>query len=206
MAKRVNNELKLEGVRLIWRNFAGEKKLFNETGKRQFSIPLDEPMALELREMGWNVRDNQKKVDAGEAAELLYHLGVTVKMDGRVPPRMFVVAQKWSETDQKQISVRTLIDDKDVPASVLDFAPIEYVDLILRPFNWDVNGKQGVSAYLKTLFAFLRQDELESKYAHIPIEGPEQAAIEAGDDILDVEGGEWLEDDEERLALPRGTS
>lgn len=218
--KRVNNELKLEGVRLIWRNFRGEKALFNENGKRKFAIPLDEDLALELRDIGWNIRDNSKKRLEDPSKELLYHLDVTVKLDGRVPPRMFIVGKKWSEERQEEISIRTLVDDDNVPASVLDFAPLDYVDLILRPFNYDVNGNQGVVAYLKTLFAFLRADELETKYAHIPIEGPEeQTAIEAGDDILDVEGGEWLEDDETemdiqernmqgrgRMALERGSS
>jgi hypothetical protein len=208
--KRVRDEVKLEGISLIWRNFAGEKKLYNENGKRQFAIPLEEEMALELYFAGWNVKDNSNKVNdpTHSAEEVLYHLDVTVKMDSKVPPRLFVVAKKWSEKEQGQISVRTLVDDIDVPLSILDFAPIDYADVILRPFNWDVNGKQGVSGYLKTLFAFLRVDDLEAKYAHIPIEGPEQQLeIEAGEDILDVEGGEWLEDPEEdQLSLPRGRS
>jgi hypothetical protein len=202
--KRVNNELKLEGVRLIWRNFAGEKKLYNENGKRQFAIPLEEPLALELRDIGWNVRDNSRKVQEDPSKELLYHLDVTVKLDGRVPPRIFMVAKKWSEEQQKEISIRTQLDEDTI--MLLDYAELETVDLILRPFNWDVNGKQGVSAYLKTLFAFLRQDDLEAKYAHIPIEGPEQLAIEAGDDILDVEGGEWIDENDPEILRQQGSS
>lgn len=194
--KRVTEEIKLEGIQLIWRNFAGEKKLYNENGKRKFAIPLDEDVALKLYNAGWNVKDNVNKVNdlTHSAEEVLYHLEVNVKIDGKVMPRLFVVAKKWSEREQGAISVRTLLDEENVPLAILDFAPVEYADVILRPFNYDINGKKGVSAYLKTLFAFLRQDDLEAKYAHIPIEGPEQAEIEAGDDILDVEGGEWIED------------
>jgi hypothetical protein len=206
--KRVREEIKLEGIQLIWRNFAGEKKLYNENGKRQFAIPLEEDLALELYDAGWNVKDNVNKVNdpTHAASEVLYHLDVTVKMDGRVAPRIFMVAKKWSENEQREISVRTLLDDENVPLAILDYAPVDYADVILRPFNWDVNGKQGVSGYLKTLFAFLKQDDLESKYAHIPIEGPEQLAIESGDDgILDDER-EWIDEDDPEILRQQGSS
>jgi hypothetical protein len=212
----VKHEITLEGVKMIWKNFAGEKKLFNESGKRNFAIPLDEDLALELRQVGWNVKDNQKKVDRGEADELLYHLPVTVKMDGKRPPRIFMIAKKWSAAEKREIVTRTQLDD--VTVMLLDYAELDNVDVTIRPFNYDVNGSQGVAAYLKLLFAELHQDDLEKKYAHIPIEDETQLAIEAGDGILDVEG-EWEEDEElteldiqdrnmlgRRLALGRGNS
>jgi hypothetical protein len=201
MVKKVKEELKLENVRLIWRNFAGEKKLYNENGKRNFAIPLDEETALALREIGWNVKDNQRKIDSGTAEELLYHLPVTVKMDGRVPPRVFLISKKWNPTTGEEEPRRTQLDEDTI--MLLDFAELETVDVILRPFNWDVNGSQGVTAYLKTLFAFLHQDDLERKYAHIQMED-EQLALEAADDVIDVDA-EWV-DEEDQLALPRGTS
>jgi hypothetical protein len=194
--KRVNDEIKLENVRLIWRNFAGEEKPFNTKGKRNFAIPLDEPLALTLREIGWNVKDKEKD------GEILYHLPVTVKMDGKRPPRIFLITLSKNS--------RTPIDEDTV--MLLDWAEFEAVDVILRPFNWDVQGKQGVKAYLKSFYGILREDELEMKYADIPIEG-EPLAIEADDDILDVEG-EWVDDETddtaldtiERKALERGKS
>jgi hypothetical protein len=201
--KRVTDEIKLEGVRMIWRNFSGEKRLYNESGKRYFSIPLDEPLALELREIGWNVKDNQKKINSGESDELLYHLEVTVKMDGKRPPRLFLITKKWDQRTNEEVTRRTQLDEDTI--SNLDYAEFDNVDLIIRPFNWDVNGQRGVAAYLKTGFFFLHQDDLEKKYAHIPLdEADDMLAIEAGDDIVDVEG-EWM-DDEDQLALPRGNS
>lgn len=215
--KRVTEELKLEGCRLMWRNFAGEKRLYNENGKRQFAIPLEEPLALTLREIGWNVRDNSKKVEEaklqGNELELLYHLDVTVKMDSKNPPRIFLISKRWDEVEQMEKPSRTLLDEDTV--GLLDVARFANVDLILRPYNWEMSGKKGVSAYLKTLFAELEQDELEQKYAHIPIDN-EQLAIEAPDDILDGEVlAEWEDDvlDEieqrdvrQRRALERGAA
>jgi len=201
MPNRVKEKITLENVRLIWRNFAGEKRLYNENGKRNFSIPLDEDVALELRDIGWNVKDNKRKVDEGLAEEILYHLPVTVKMDGKRPPRMFLISKKWDERTQREEPRRTQLDEETM--MLLDYAEFDTVDVILRPFNWEMNGSQGVTAYLETLFATLHQDDLEKKYAHIQLED-ERPALEAGDDVIDVDG-EWV-DDEDQLALPRGNS
>lgn len=181
--KRVEEEIKLEGVRLIWRNFAGEEKPFNAAGKRNFAIPLEEELAKELAAIGWNVKEKEKD------GEMLYHLPVTVKF-GKKPPRLFMITKSKNK--------RTPLDEDT--AMLLDVAEFENVDVILRPYNWDVQGKQGVSAYLKTLFATIREDELELKYDHIPIDG---APLEI-ENIIDVEG-EWVDDDgEDLLAITAG--
>lgn len=210
--KKVYDEIKLEGIRPIYRNFAGEKRMYNENGKRNFAIPLDPELALELREIGWNVKDNEKKRNEErkqglEPRELLYHLPVTVKMDGKIPARIFMIAKKWSELEQKEVVTRTPLDE--VTAMLLDYAELDLVDVQIRPYNYDVNGSQGVTAYLKLMFAWLHQDDLEKKYAHIPLDtGTERLAIESGDDgILDVEGqwdDETVEDAGRWKALPQG--
>lgn len=168
--KRVNDEIMLEDVRLIWRNFAGEEKQYNAKGKRNFAIPLEDELAQQLLEIGWNVKSKTRVNDEG-VEETLHHLPVTVKMDGRVKPRLFMVT--------KSKNSRVLLDEDTV--QLLDFAEFDKVDLKLRPFNWDVQGKQGVSAYIKNGFFTLREDELELKYADVAIEGTvEHLAIEAG--------------------------
>lgn len=169
--KRVNDEIMLEDVRMIWRNFAGEEKQYNAKGKRNFAIPLEDELAHQLLELGWNVKSKTRVNDEG-AEETLHHLPVTVKMDGRVPPRLFMVT--------KSRNSRVLLDEETV--QLLDYAEFDKVDVKLRPFNWDVQGKQGVSAYIKNGFFTLREDELELKYADVAIEDGSagRLAIEAG--------------------------
>lgn len=193
--KKVRDELKLEGVQLQWKNFRGEKGQYNEAGKRNFSIKLTEEQAGDLRDIGWNVRDNKRKVDAGEHDELKWHLPVNVKMDGKYPPRIFLIA--FGPDGQPR---RTQLDGESVGA--LDFVRFANVDLIIRPNNYDFAGRQGVTAYLVTLYATLLQDDLEKKYAHIPLEEPRKnIELDEGDDgIIDVEG-EWEDD---LPALPAG--
>lgn len=185
--KRVTEEIKLEGIRMMWRNFRGEKKQFNEAGKRNFAIPLDEELALELSAIGWNVRMKEKENDEGRL-EKLYHLSVNVKMNGKNPPRIFMITMNLDGEPR-----RTQLDEDTV--GLLDFAEFDNVDVIIRPYNYDFNGKKGVAHYLKTLFATLHVDDLEKKYGHIPIESG-TLELEAGEDgdIIDVEG-EWVEDD-----------
>jgi hypothetical protein len=203
MARRVTDEIVLEDVRLIFRNFKGEERLpYNAKGDRNFSIPLDHEMAMKLQEIGWTVKGGKVRED-GEPP--LWHLPVKVSYKGR-PPRIFTISDFG--TARNEIKERFV--------HFLDQLEFDLVDVTLSPYNWDMNGRQGCSAYLKTFYGTVHEDPLDIKYRGVgtlAIEGgrsPEQLAIDSGlenqfddEDIIDVEG-EWI-DEQEQLALPRGT-
>lgn len=50
---------------------------------------------------------------------------------------------------------------------LLDWADIKMVDMIVRPYEWAVNGKTGIKAYLQSIFVTIEEDALELKYAEI---------------------------------------
>jgi hypothetical protein len=60
-------------------------------------------------------------------------------------------------------TARTALDGDSI--GFLDWADIGKVDLIARGYEWEVNGKTGIKAYLQTMFVTISEDALELKYA-----------------------------------------
>ena len=149
MERRKN--ITIEGAKIIFRNFSGREGRFNPEGNRNFCVVLDPEFADELKEDGWNVKypniDNDK--------DLLPYLQVKVSFK-KIPPKIVVI----SSTGKRQLSEEKIND--------LDWMAFEKIDIIISPYSYDIRGNSGVSAYLKSFYGTLMEDELELKYAGIP--------------------------------------
>ena len=151
----VNSNITVENARIGFRNFTGKEGQFNRPGSRNFCIFLEPELATTLETDGWNVKFLKPR-DPDEDAQA--YLPVEVKYLA-YPPKIMLITEGG----------RQYLDEDTV--NILDWAEIETVDLIIRPYNWELNGKTGVKAYLKTMYATIVEDELAAKYQDVPVSG-----------------------------------
>jgi hypothetical protein len=146
----------MEGVRLLFRNFAGKEDQYNREGDRNFSVVIpDRATAEAMAADGWNVKWlKPREDDEAEGEEETPILSVSIRYDV-FPPNVTLVTS----------GNRTQLDESNI--EMLDFADISNVDLIVRPYTWQVQGKTGIKAYVKTMFVTIEEDELVKKYSQM---------------------------------------
>jgi hypothetical protein len=148
----IKTNINIENARIGFRNFTGKEGKFNAKGNRNFCVFLEDEVAIDLEREGWNIRWLMPKddYDAKQA-----YLSVSVSY-GNIPPNIFLITSKG----------KTLLNEESI--MVLDWAEISNVDLTIRPYNWDVSGKTGVKAYIKSMYVTITEDSFESKYRDVP--------------------------------------
>lgn len=152
---RRTDNLVIEGARLIFKNFAGEESKYNRRGNRNFCVLLEHDDAMNLMDAGWNI----KELNSREDEEPLYYLQTSVSFD-HIPPKVVLISGR----------TKTILDETTI--DTLDYAEIANVDLIIRPYHWEVNGKTGIKAYLKTMYVTVEVDEFAAKYEDMEEEIP----------------------------------
>lgn len=128
--------LQMDDARIVYRNFSGEGSKFNREGDRNFSVVIDDQeIADSLIENGWNVKI---KPPRDEDEMPFMHLPVKVKFNDRGPNVYLQSNGRRVQLDEESISC---LDDVDILG----------VDLDIRPYDWEVNGKTGRTAYLHSM-------------------------------------------------------
>lgn len=141
----------IEDARIVYKNFAGAKSQFNAAGKREFSVILDEVTAEGMLADGYNVK-RMKAREEGDPETPFITIEVSYKVR---PPRVFM----------KSSTARTPLTEATV--EMLDWADIASVDVVITPYDWELNGKTGRKAYLKTLWAMIEEDDLDRKHGGV---------------------------------------
>lgn len=150
----VDDNLRIENARIGFRNFSGVAAQFNPAGRRNFCVFLDDSIAKSLKEDGWNIRWLKPR-DPEDSPQAYLQVAVSFTNPKLMPKIVMVTA-----VNQTKLSEETV--------NILDWAEIKSVDLVIRPYNWEANGKTGVKAYIKSMYVTVVEDEFEKKYRDVP--------------------------------------
>ena len=152
--------VQIDDARIIYRNFAGAPSKFNREGDRNFAVVIDDQdIAEALTEKGWNVKI---KPPREEGDEPFMFLPVKVKFNDR-GPRVYL---------QNSLGGRNRVTLDEDTVGILDNVDITNVDLDIRPYDWDVQGKTGRTAYLQSICVTQEVDRFLDRYAEQ--ESPEE--------------------------------
>lgn len=162
----------LEDVRLLFRNFAGKQGQYNPAGARNFCVVLPKHIAAQMEADGYNIRPGRPREEGDEPDPFVQ---VKVNMNSQNPPKIVTITSRG----RTQLTEDVLM--------ILDWADIEKADLIINPYQYHVQGRDGVTAYLQTLFVHIREDALEQKYADVPDTG--QNGLGEGEKLLAIGSG-----------------
>ena len=159
MAKNIEN-IKIENARIVFRNLSGKPDKFNpQGGKRSFSVVIEDPeFANELKREGWNIKQFNPSPDSDE--EPAHFISVKVSYNN-IPPHIYLCTSKN----------KTLLNEDTV--GQLDYAEISNVDIVITPYQYEMNGRTGISAYVKTMYVTVVEDEFASKYEYDDLDDEE---------------------------------
>lgn len=144
--------VQIDNARIIYRNFAGAPSKFNREGDRNFAIVIeDQDIADALTEQGWNVKI---KPPREEGDDPFMFLPVKVKFNDR-GPRVYL---------QNSLEGRNRVMLDEDAVGMLDHVDIINVDLDIRPFDWEVQGKTGRTAYLQSICVTQEVDRFLDRY------------------------------------------
>ena len=142
--------LQIDEARIVYRNFSGAPSKFNREGDRNFAVVIpNQELADELIEEGWNVKIKAPREDGDEP---FMYLPVKIKFNDRGPNIYLRSGNARNKLDEETVG---MIDDID----------IIHVDMDIRPYDWEVNGKEGRTAYLQSMEVFQNLDRFEARWA-----------------------------------------
>ena len=130
------NILQIDNARIVFRNFSGEASKYNREGDRNFALVIpNQEIADKLVSDGWNVKIKPPKEEGDEP---FMFLPVKVKFNDIGPAIYLKTGRRKNRLDEESVDI-------------LDNIRISSVNLDVRPYDWEVQGKTGRTAYLQSI-------------------------------------------------------
>lgn len=175
MVKKVTDSIILKEAQLIFRNFSGKPSQYNDEGKRNTCVFIDDPVLVDqLRADGWSIKLTNKRDDDDVPRA---YMRVNINYKGLRPPKIVTVTNRG----------RVQLSEEEI--NMLDWADIKYVNMEINPFNWGpIRGEYGVTGYLKAMHVVLEEDRLEALYLDEPDAVIEPAGVSMCGDCKGCDG------------------
>lgn len=152
-----DGSLLIRGANIFYRNFEGRELRYNAKGDRNFCVELDPKTAEMLAADRWNIKTKDPRDEGDEGSPFVQ---VKVQWSRQHAPQIYLVTTLNGQRHKRTRITEDLVD-------LLDSVEIANVDLIIRPREWDDNGRPRIKAYLKSLYITVVEDELEAEYAEL---------------------------------------
>lgn len=144
------NILEISDARIVYRNFAGAAGKYNREGDRNFAVVIpNDDIKNSLVEAGWNVKIKAPRTPDEEP---FMFLPIKIQFNSRGPAAYVVSGDSVTRLNEDSIE---MLDEIDIAS----------VDLDIRPYDWEVNGKTGRAAYLQAINVVQNIDRFGARYA-----------------------------------------
>ena len=156
----VKGLIAFENARLLFKNFSGKEGKYNREGDRNFCVVIpDDETVSRMEKDGWNIRWTKPK--EGSEYEPVPYIQVKVSYKKSEPTIVLIAEENGEPISKKELG------EDDI--NVLDYTYITNVPkIVISPYNYEVGGKTGVTAYLRKLYVSFEVDPLEMKYKDVP--------------------------------------
>lgn len=147
--------LQIDDARIIYRNFSGIGGKYNREGDRNFALLIDSEevknaLLDDVNEYGasWNVKVKPPREDGDEP---FMYMPIKIRFNDRGPNIYLQTGTRMVRLDEESVSC-------------LDDIEIISVDMDIRPYDDEINGKPFRAAYLSSMKVTQRIDRFAAQY------------------------------------------
>ena len=141
--------LEVNDARICYLNFSGVGTKYNREGDRNFALIIpDQELADMLSNDGWNIKVKPPR-DVDDTPFM--YMPVKIKFNANGPAAYLRSGENTTRLNEETIGV-------------LDDIAIASVSMDIRPYDWEVNGQTGRTAYLQAIEVIQRIDRFGARY------------------------------------------
>ena len=144
-------DLEIADAKIKWAfsHFDGRADTFNDAGEHNFTVILPEEMVPELQEQGWSIR-RIEGYEEGDPPEYLLKVKISYRFE---PPKIYLIkGNRKIRAEERDLG--------DISRATCD-----QISVIISPSRWTHGQNEGITAYVKELYAEVRESRFAAKYA-----------------------------------------